>query len=91
MRRRIGIGPARRILTSGGAVGGEGALRLGLADTLVPGDEVMATAVERARAAEGEPAGGYAAAEIGDGPRNAPEVGDVAGRRRRRPWTPRPG
>ncbi len=46
--RRIGIGPARRILTSGEIVGGEEALRLGLADTLVPGDEVMATAVERA-------------------------------------------
>lgn len=48
--RRVGIGPARRILTSGEAVGGEEALRVGLVDTLVAADQVMAAAIGRAAA-----------------------------------------
>jgi 2-(1,2-epoxy-1,2-dihydrophenyl)acetyl-CoA isomerase len=48
--RRVGIGPARRILCSGQAVGGEEAMRIGLADTLVPDAEVMDTAVAHAAA-----------------------------------------
>jgi enoyl-CoA hydratase/carnithine racemase len=46
--RRVGIGPARRILTSGKAVTGEEALRIGLADTLVDDAQVMAAAVDKA-------------------------------------------
>lgn len=46
--RRVGIGPARRILTSGDAVAGEEAWRVGLVDTLVPDDEVMPAAIRRA-------------------------------------------
>jgi 2-(1,2-epoxy-1,2-dihydrophenyl)acetyl-CoA isomerase len=46
--RRVGIANARRILTGGVAVTGEEALRIGLADTLVPDDQVMDTAVARA-------------------------------------------
>lgn len=46
--RRVGIGPARRILTSGATVSGEEALRIGLADVLVPDAQVMDTAVARA-------------------------------------------
>ncbi len=48
--RRVGIGAARRVLTSGETVTGEEALRIGLADVLVPDDQVMATAVARAAA-----------------------------------------
>lgn len=48
--RRVGIGPARRILTAGVPVGGEEAERLGLVDLLVPDAEVMATAVQQAAA-----------------------------------------
>lgn len=46
--RRVGVGHARRILTSGATVTGEEALRIGLADVLVPDDQVMDTAVARA-------------------------------------------
>jgi 2-(1,2-epoxy-1,2-dihydrophenyl)acetyl-CoA isomerase len=46
--RRVGIGHARRILTSGQAVKGEEALRIGLADELVADAQVMDAAVERA-------------------------------------------
>lgn len=48
--RRVGLGTARRILTAGQAVGGEEAHRMGLADTLVADDQVMATAVAQAAA-----------------------------------------
>src|SRR3989344_2711867 len=46
--RRVGIGPARRSLTSGKTVDGEEAQRIGLLDALVPDDQVMDTAVLRA-------------------------------------------
>lgn len=46
--RRVGLGAARRILTVGLPVGGEEALRIGLADTLVPDADVMARAVQQA-------------------------------------------
>lgn len=46
--RRVGIGNARRILTSGQAVKGEEALSIGLADELVADAQVMDAAVERA-------------------------------------------
>ena len=48
--RRVGLPAARRILTAGVAVSGDEALRIGLADMLVPDSEVMATAVQRAAA-----------------------------------------
>lgn len=48
--RRVGLGAARRILTSGQAVTGEEAHRMGLADTLVPDADVMQTAVQTAAA-----------------------------------------
>ena len=48
--RRIGVPAARRILTAGVPVSGDEALRIGLADTLVPDADVMATAVQRAAA-----------------------------------------
>jgi 2-(1,2-epoxy-1,2-dihydrophenyl)acetyl-CoA isomerase len=46
--RRVGLGAARRILTSGGAVGGEEAFRIGLADSLVDDTRVMEAAIARA-------------------------------------------
>ena len=46
--RRVGIGAARRILTSGKTIGGEEARRLGLLDLLVPDDQVMGAAVHQA-------------------------------------------
>ncbi len=46
--RRVGIGAARRILTSGRTVEGEEAHRLGLLDLLVPDEEVMEAAVRQA-------------------------------------------
>ncbi|MDQ6685173.1 MAG: enoyl-CoA hydratase-related protein [Pseudomonadota bacterium] len=46
--RRVGIGHARRILTSGHAVSGEEAKQIGLVDLLVADAEVMDTAVRRA-------------------------------------------
>jgi len=46
--RRVGIGAARRIFTSGEIVTGEEALRLGLVDTLVPDAQVMDVAVAKA-------------------------------------------
>lgn len=46
--RRVGIGNARRILTSGEAVEGEEALRIGLLDELVPDAMVMDAAVRKA-------------------------------------------
>jgi 2-(1,2-epoxy-1,2-dihydrophenyl)acetyl-CoA isomerase len=46
--RRVGIGTARRILTAGAPVPGDEALRIGLADALVPDAEVMAQAVAHA-------------------------------------------
>jgi len=48
--RRVGIGAARRMLSSGLPVGGEEAQRLGLLDALVPDDQVMAAAVRQASA-----------------------------------------
>lgn len=45
--RRVGIGPARRILTSGEIIGGDEAHRIGLVDTLVPEAEVMPAAIQR--------------------------------------------
>jgi 2-(1,2-epoxy-1,2-dihydrophenyl)acetyl-CoA isomerase len=58
--RRVGIGPAHRILTSGLPVQGEEAFRLGLADAIVPDPEVMNAAVERARALARLPGDAYA-------------------------------
>ncbi len=58
--RRVGIGPARRILTAGQVVGGEEAHRIGLADTLVADDQVMATAVQQAAALALLPAEAFA-------------------------------
>lgn len=46
--RRVGIGHARRILTSGQTVGGDEAHRIGLLDALVPDGEVMGAAVRKA-------------------------------------------
>lgn len=46
--RRVGIGHARRILTSGQTVKGEEALKIGLADELVADAQLMDAAVERA-------------------------------------------
>ena len=46
--RRVGIGPARRLLTNGKTVDGEEAQRLGLLDVLVPDGQVMETAVLKA-------------------------------------------
>lgn len=46
--RRVGIGQARRILTSGAAVGGEEAQRIGLVDSLVADADVMAAAIQKA-------------------------------------------
>lgn len=46
--RRVGVGQARRLFTSGEAVDGEEAHRIGVVDTLVPDAEVMETAVRRA-------------------------------------------
>lgn len=46
--RRVGIGHARRILTSGEALVGEEAYRIGLLDKLVPDDQVMLAAVRQA-------------------------------------------
>jgi len=46
--RRIGIGPARRILTSGKTVDGGEAQRLGLLDLLVPDEQIMDAAVRQA-------------------------------------------
>jgi len=48
--RRVGIGPARRLLTAGVPVSGEEAHRIGLADELVPDDQVMDRAVAHAAA-----------------------------------------
>ncbi|WP_048440318.1 enoyl-CoA hydratase/isomerase family protein [Caenimonas sp. SL110] len=48
--RRVGIGVARRILTSGETVTGEEALRIGLADTLVADAQVMEEALVKAAA-----------------------------------------
>lgn len=48
--RRVGMGAARRILTSGQAVPGDEAHRIGLADQLVPDAQVMDTAVQTAAA-----------------------------------------
>lgn len=58
--RRVGIGPARRLLTSGQALGGEEAQRLGLLDTLVPDAEVMDAAVRQAAALARLPQEAYA-------------------------------
>ncbi|MBS0449995.1 MAG: enoyl-CoA hydratase/isomerase family protein [Proteobacteria bacterium] len=46
--RRVGIGHARRILTSGETVSGEAAQRIGLLDVLVSDDQVMDAAVRKA-------------------------------------------
>lgn len=48
--RRVGLPLARRILTAGEAVGGEEAVRIGLADELVPDADVMAAALRTAAA-----------------------------------------
>jgi enoyl-CoA hydratase/carnithine racemase len=46
--RRVGIGHARRIFTSGSTLDGEEARLIGLVDALVPDLQVMETAVQRA-------------------------------------------
>lgn len=46
--RRVGAAQARRLFTSGEALGGEEAHRIGLVDTLAPDGGVMDTAVQRA-------------------------------------------
>jgi 2-(1,2-epoxy-1,2-dihydrophenyl)acetyl-CoA isomerase len=46
--RRVGAAQARRLFTSGEAVSGDEAHRIGLVDTLVPDTSVMDTAVRRA-------------------------------------------
>jgi len=48
--RKVGIGPARRILTSGKTLDGEEAHRLGLLDLFVPDDQVMQEAISQASA-----------------------------------------
>jgi 2-(1,2-epoxy-1,2-dihydrophenyl)acetyl-CoA isomerase len=48
--RKVGIGPARRLLSSGEALGGEEAHRLGLIDTLVPDNQITEEAVRQAEA-----------------------------------------
>ena len=48
--RRVGLGAARRIFTSDAPVPGAEALRIGLADALVPDAEVAAEAVRQAQA-----------------------------------------
>lgn len=58
--RRVGIGPARRILTCGDAVLGEEALRIGLVDSLVADDAVMDAAVLRAGALAALPRDAFA-------------------------------
>jgi 2-(1,2-epoxy-1,2-dihydrophenyl)acetyl-CoA isomerase len=58
--RRVGIGQARRILTSGAAVLGEEASQIGLIDMLVADDEVMDTAVRRASELAGLPSEAFA-------------------------------
>lgn len=58
--RRVGIGTARRILSSGEAVKGEEALGIGLADALVPDAQVMDAAIERAGALARLPAQAFA-------------------------------
>lgn len=46
--RRVGVGNAYRILTNGKTLDGEAAYNVGLLDTLVPDDKVMAEAVAQA-------------------------------------------
>ncbi|MBG9388047.1 enoyl-CoA hydratase/isomerase family protein [Caenimonas aquaedulcis] len=58
--RRVGLGHARRILSSGDTLGGEEAFRIGLADTLVADAQVMDTAVSRAAAFAQLPADAFA-------------------------------
>jgi len=58
--RRVGIGAARRILTSGETVTGEEGLRIGLVDTLVPDAQVMDAAVAKAAELARLPADAFA-------------------------------
>lgn len=58
--RRVGLPVARRILTSGEAIDGAEALRIGLADELHPSDGVMAAAVAKASQLALLPLGAYA-------------------------------
>lgn len=48
--RRIGVGPARRLMTSGDVTSGAQAFELGLADEYAENDDVMALAIARAEA-----------------------------------------
>lgn len=48
--RRVGVAVAQRLFTDGVAVGGAEALRIGLADTLVPDADVMNEAIRQAEA-----------------------------------------
>lgn len=58
--RRVGLPMARRILASDHALPGAEALRIGLADTLVPDSEVMAEAVRQAQALAALPTEAFA-------------------------------
>jgi enoyl-CoA hydratase/carnithine racemase len=57
--RKVGIGHARRILTSGETLGGDEAFRIGLLDELVPDDQVMDAAVRKASALASLPQEAY--------------------------------
>lgn len=57
--RKVGIGPARRILTSGETLGGDEAFRIGLLDELVPDEQVMDAAVRKASALASLPQEAY--------------------------------
>ncbi|RYX91449.1 MAG: hypothetical protein EOO28_25440 [Comamonadaceae bacterium] len=61
--RRVGIGPARRILTAGVPVPGPEALRIGLADEMAPDAEAMNAAVRKAGELATLPAGAFARAK----------------------------
>lgn len=62
--RRVGIGPARRILTAGAPVLGPEALRIGLADEMAPDATAMGAAVRKAGALAALPAGAFARAKL---------------------------
>ncbi len=58
--RRVGIGPARRILTSGKPLLSADALQIGLADEVVPDAEAMNAAVRKAAELAALPIGAFA-------------------------------
>ncbi|WP_375394384.1 enoyl-CoA hydratase/isomerase family protein [uncultured Sphingomonas sp.] len=62
--QRIGLAAARRLVLGGGELRGEEAARIGLADTLVPDDEVADAALARAVELARLPRGAVAAAKM---------------------------